>query len=515
MTIIRHPLSLIISLLSYACCLSLYAAVSSLATADEYVFTRPALTNNIHGIVCGDTTNCYGTLRYEDEAWLNEAYAERSYLASTHLRTTNEWHDIQQNLKTNPAAAFKPTPYITRPPVFEDAELFLDPNLQPISTPKKIDNLTNTYEALEWVVPTNQYHSATNYIRQTMTNGMVNVWTNLPATYVSNVVKAVYYIGRDLNGLIVTNGQKVADWNRVTTNVVTLYDMLFPTNVVTLADTRQYAELTKTRGGLNFWYSKYLVTNLYSMTRFARLTTPRTISTVYPMTNATEFIRSSSEETTNRVTTSTSFSAEFTHSVLSEDHQTRYGEDWVSDDGSPTNRFWSYGSYIKPDNLTLKLVTNIPYEVSRFKYDRSRISCADVFLSVHSTHEKRIRSSYSTQDGYKYAINTNVITHGWSIVPVGIANSTSPTNGYETLEVNVDPSALINGCETAGVPFFTETYVPPLPDAGEAEWLEDGNKREKVTEQYCLESLFIYFDTPIVILHLNPKTKLSTWSEYE
>lgn len=515
MTIIRHPLSIIISLLSYACCLSLYAAVSPLATADDFAFTRPALTNNIHGIVCGDTTNCYGTLRYEDEAWLNEAYAERSYLASTHLRTTNEWHDIQQNLKTNPAAAFKPTPYIFRPPVFEDVELFLDPNLQPISTPKKIDNLTNTYEALEWVMPTNEYHSATNYIKQTMTNGMENVWTNLPATYVSNVVKSVYYIGRDINGLIVTNGQEVADWNRVTTNVVTLYDMLFPTNVVTLADTRQYAELTKTRGGLNYWYSKYLITNLYAITRFARRTTPMTINAIYPQTNATEYIRSSSDESTANTATASSISAEFSHEIRFQDRETRYGDDWVKDDGYPTNRIWNFGYYVKPGNLRLKLLTNIPYEVSRFKYDRSRISCAEVFLQIESTHTRTARSAYTNNEGWGYMTNTTSHSFGSALVPVGKATPTSPTNGVETLEINIAPSVLINGCQVAGVPSFDQGYVPPLPEAGNPTWYEDGNSRVRETDQYCYEQLGIVIYRIIAILHLNPKTKLSNWSEYE
>lgn len=53
-----------------------HCAESPLKTADDYLFLRPVITNNIKGVVMGETGD-YGTMRSEDFAFLGEAFTER------------------------------------------------------------------------------------------------------------------------------------------------------------------------------------------------------------------------------------------------------------------------------------------------------------------------------------------------------------------------------------------------------------------------------------------------------
>ena len=63
------------------------AATTSLATTNDYYYTLPK-TTNIVGRVMGESGD-YGLVRYEDAAWIAEAWAERIALGGEYEVQTN------------------------------------------------------------------------------------------------------------------------------------------------------------------------------------------------------------------------------------------------------------------------------------------------------------------------------------------------------------------------------------------------------------------------------------------
>lgn len=66
---------IIATLLSFLCTSSLLAATTPLASADDYIFTKPSIPQLIEGKVMGEEP-AYRILRVEDMSFLNEAKAE-------------------------------------------------------------------------------------------------------------------------------------------------------------------------------------------------------------------------------------------------------------------------------------------------------------------------------------------------------------------------------------------------------------------------------------------------------
>lgn len=60
-------------------CAGVSGATSPLATASDYVYAKPAISNAIKGVIMSQSGD-YSTMRYEDIAFLREALAERNFL---------------------------------------------------------------------------------------------------------------------------------------------------------------------------------------------------------------------------------------------------------------------------------------------------------------------------------------------------------------------------------------------------------------------------------------------------
>ena len=138
-------------------------------SAADYIFTIPALTNHIRGVVVDvDSTNAYRVIRSEDADWIREALAERNAILSGRVSSTS--NNVGPIVKRGdvPAAPGFPA----------DSYSWLDgaaPLLDGVRIREELPQTTNIYTQISF---TNGYTNAVSYITMPMTNGVLSVFTN-------------------------------------------------------------------------------------------------------------------------------------------------------------------------------------------------------------------------------------------------------------------------------------------------------------------------------------------------
>lgn len=167
----RRPAILSVVLL-HACCHAAFITVPQ-SSASDYIFTVPAAPALIRGKVI-DPDNPHGPIRYEDVAWLQEAYAERAAIASGRLPTPG----------SNVTERVSADDYYLDPLGWQDHDSlgisWLDGDAHlPAVTGLRLGvgsrTTTNTY----WqTVYTNAATNAFSVITKPLTNGTVTVYTN-------------------------------------------------------------------------------------------------------------------------------------------------------------------------------------------------------------------------------------------------------------------------------------------------------------------------------------------------
>lgn len=477
------------------------AAVSPYASAADYVYQPPALTNLICGKVVGETiSNAMGTLRYEDIAYLNEAFFERRVLLGGKLTDLVSFTNHLSNVATNPVLK---SALIGQFSFDIPCNFALATNACPITEPRCLrhaqNGLLNTQEwhQVKWVASTNAYSHGTNYIIQVMTNGVADVWTNSwRQSYVSNVLDSV-----------------------VTTNAYSFYDNFFePRGLVRMCDDKRLSgdQRHDHKKNLNGPYRLSLLTNLYAVARDMSRSLPMAASyEIYP-TNADNAVERNYAwrqpnppyETTNTVRT-IEYRVDASRSASYRDLQQSYGEEWVSRQGYPN---WSDNTYrdaIVPSRTRLRLSVNVPDTATVFRASSPRVKTAEAFGLAQYQLYTNFSSSHSEQgDDDVTDVYTNFTIYGECLVPLGTCVRTDPIDGRLTFEVEIQDDTYGNTSSLSGVPFFPDSYAPVLPHVGDMRWNTDEEQgtRYQQTYQYSHSTYSCTFSDFYLILNLTPTT---------
>lgn len=460
------------------------AATSPLASASDYAFTHPAVTNAIRGIVLGDTGG-YATLRYEDVAFLLEAETERDYLTRQSV-SSNQFAEVSTSTNT-----VLKTPQITSRNIQLEPILarFLATNCE-VSTSARIVTLTNVYPIGSWSSPTNVYPGATNYICQVMTNGVTDVYTNTLPQFASNILVRA-----------------------TVTNQTSYADFCMSSHVTTL---KEDAKVRRGNGGnvalFTGPYSKSQMREYFGLIRSMRRKVPTGGGSNLAETDNAIRISSGSSSTTTNLTTSSEYYAYILKNRDAEDNQTRTGDTWSSDTGYPSDVTTFSKTFTIPQSLPMRIVTDLS-DILITHGNHIRANVADVFALVSASYRRDLDSYHTIQSGTVTDVNVETNLYGEVMIPVGQATRQSghPTL---TLTINVPTSIYQSAADELGFPFIGEPYNPSLPSVGTAQWDTDGSTRHKKTMQRAIES-YTASITLFYILHLNPKTKLQSWSEYD
>lgn len=167
----RRPVILSVVLL-HACCHAAFITVPQ-SSASDYIFTVPAAPALIRGKVI-DPDNPHGTIRYEDVAWLQEAYAERAAIASGSLPTPG----------SNVTERVSADDYYLDPLGWQDHDslgiswLDGDAPLPAVADVRLGVGSRATTNVLWQTVYTNATTNALSVIAKSLTNGTVTVYTN-------------------------------------------------------------------------------------------------------------------------------------------------------------------------------------------------------------------------------------------------------------------------------------------------------------------------------------------------
>lgn len=509
MTHIHHPLSLTIILLSYACCLPSLAAVSPLATADAYTFTRPAVTNAVKGLVMGDAGD-YGVMRYEDIAWLDEAAMERRYLSSRNGSSPQSITNDLDNVRTNTAQnLYQIGSHNTVLPISHmiAPECELSEQIRVMRHANGTDNTTNQYVVWHWSLATNRYSFATNFITQVMTNGQVNVFTNM-----------VWY-----NPTFTSNN--IPEQVTSSTNRIETADFCTVSNLITFAEDKEFVRhrMLTEEYSIRGPYARAPVTNLYGIIRRMNRTVPIEASASVSATNATyvSYSRHNGVESPPYTykTSYTSYSVDVYGSETYLDRQYKDGDNWEHDDDYPKEDSQMSRHTTIPDNLDMVLrVGSIADHVVMRNAGTPRVKSAQAFalMSCQDRYVRYASHSISTGSGTAVDIETNGWWRGEVMVPIGTATRRSSASGYLELELTVDTAVYSQAANACGVPFLGAAAEPDMPSAGTPDWSNTTEtERYKETSVHSSDDLVVSIEDIFVVLNLSPSTKLSTWSEYE
>lgn len=480
--------------------ISLVLAIASpLATADDFVFARPAHSNAIHGVVMGDSGD-YGAMRYEDFAWLNEALQERLWLVDRHTRS-NEFVRTMEIAATNPVlksvAIGAIRPDLTR----AEAGHFLAPDLQPITSPRLMISgygslLTGKVLRVSTDFSTNLYHFATNVFVQTMTNGAQDVFVDAVRTaFRSNVLDRV----------------------TVSTNPVDWVDYCFPTQVYTLAE----SQLFEDRRVRNDIWSKRSMTNIFALVRAARRTVPESASVNIPCATNQVYTDYSAlwgypPRTRTEYERGDDYSVRFVREIRYKHYQFLDGDEWQDEDGYPRTEDDFYRTTFVPMFLELELEVNMADVIATYRAQTPRVEKALAFAECLTSASIIQQAYHSTAQGTETDVNWYTNHHSLVMIPLGEATRKSGgNNGRLTFSITVPTTIYEQAANFSDVPFFPPDHTPGVPSASSPSWYQyDRSHRSqntyRKTEIEMSSSFNIY-----IIVQLNPTTKLSTWSEYQ
>ena len=477
------------------------AIASPLTSASDYVFAPPALTNRIQGILIGDAQS-YGAMRYEDMAFLSEAYAEREALG---VYNTQSDADFLARA-TNESYKVLSSPLISYPslPTGHAVDDYLAPGVEPATHAVKIRSSaegsfsweTNEVYRDEFRLSTNRYERPPLVISQSLTNGTLDVWTNLfSGSFASNIVER----------------------SGVVTNTVTIEDFCTTNGqVITVAESEMYQRQLLDDDFL--LYSHRTISNRLELVRAIRMSVPVTALKTYTNNNATtSFYRNwdGRVTSTNSHSTSTGYSCEFFYSKTSEDEQELVDGEWKSTEGYPYNGSDYTSTVTEPDGYFVARTTRPTKLKVTYKTDTPRVSKANAFAFVTVTYHHRKESSASTADGAgrHYLEITNLT--GMAMVPHGVVYRQNSEDQGIDFEVTISKSVYAQAAELTNVPFIQAMYTPDLPPVATPEWYMDGDsRRSSGKSQFASVTMSAYAELYLII-HINPTTKLPNWSEYQ
>lgn len=453
----------------------LLAVASPLQTADDYVFTKPAFSNAIKGVVMGETGD-YGTIRYEDIAFLNEAFTEldltrwsgltsNSFVNEVEYERSNSIPKSVEIKKGSSHVYFNPDPFLF--------------NAEDISTHPRMVLLTNQVEKFLFSASTNLYAMSANTIEQVMTNGTVNVWTNS-------------WPNRPFSSNTVVRTSR--------TNTISLADFCMNDHVVTFHD----IEKSYRANNLNGPYSISKITNLYAIAKAMRHSVPEEAAEIPPPLNATQSYYYKGVLDYTSSITSTVYSVD---SIKSHNfgHEQKWDDDSKAwEDIGNYDRTSSYRTLTFPNNLDIKAIASYPDIYTTLGTSTPRISNAQAFALVTTDYQILKTADASGHDDVE--VRTNLSSQ--VMIPLGNCERTSPINEKLTFEISVPLNIYKTAAEFSSIPFLEKEHVPDLLPAMTPEWRNGGYEtRYKSSSEHSEERLYSDFEI-YLILELNPKTDL-------
>lgn len=500
-------MKLTVTLLSCACCLAIEAAVSPYQTASDYVFQPPALTNLIRGVVIGDEGG-YGTMRYEDIAFLNEAIFERKVLLGLELNDNASLTNHLNNVATNPPLS---SARITSRTFGLPSGHFLATNAVLATGAKLLVSKdrdwvhTNHWEGSRWHYATNVYPAVTNVIEQTMTNMVKDVYTNIwPHAYTSNIVERY-----------------------TATNVGEIVDSMFePRGMQTLADdARIYQGDTNRLDEYRLFgpYSMSQMTNLYSIVRDMKRSVPRSSSYgLWPTNAEPSAVTSWSKIGDNDPQTSTNKSRDVTYSFIASvyktksDSQQKIDGEWISLEGYPIDRTVSYRETCEPANFSLRLSSGVSFTSATWRASSPRIPSAQAFALVNVASTRTIDARHSSPDGTVVDATNYVHEAASAVVPLGKCDLLSdPWLDQVAFAVDVSPSIYRQAADVSSIDFVNASDLPSpaAPSSGDyVTDVDDLNRTRQGTSNATVD--FNAFISDIyIILTINPSASLQGWNK--
>ena len=479
--------------------IALFAATSPLSSADDYVFAMPTLTNNVKGLVMGDSGD-YGNVRYEDVAFLREAFAERVAIASGSINT----NDLER-ARTNRTV---------RTPEIQNSILILSDD---VMTSEPSDSTRIMLRAGEDDYPTNRFVyftfsvtnkpavAVTNYVTQVMTNGTVDVWTNV-----------TWYAAS--NGLVT-----VATAH---TNLVGITDFCARDFILRPGQSAATNEPPALPSSCNILYGhpfrRAQVTNAFAVARRVRRSVPKSASILPARGNALSSHASWNEQGDNPTTVTTNTSSLYsvliyqTYSSGESQKRASTDDEWEVDEPPYEIEYGSNDAAV-PYHLRGRIAVNVPDLLATYRAASPRIPSADVYAHVYATctHVERASHTVEGDPAWVYNVNTNWSEHGEAMVPLGtFERSPDPTNGLITLDGEIDHEIYASIAGMTGVTFYDADSRPSLPPAGAAQMhtSEDGLSRFKGVSISAQHSLSVFISI-YAILNMSPKTTLEGWNE--
>lgn len=477
------------------------AAVSPLATANDYVFARPAVTNAIHGLVMGDTGD-YGTMRYEDVAFLKEAFSERAALGNAFGKRQSWFADYFARAETNKVLK---SVLINNPQntllgdLADAADDFLSPDVELLSSAVVISkqgevqaktNFTYTTYALN----TNTFNIATNFITQVMTNHTVNVWTNsFLNPFMTNTLVSVTR----------------------TNDVVDIDDYILIPGKITYSDSERF----KSFSILKKPFLKSVVTNLFMAARELNRLKPFGASFNVNQNNGKRFYRAwedDEDEPSEDTVTTSGYSVFTTQTSAYRDRQEYQDGEWQSEEGYPKDTLSGYLSSTTPNTLNGKITVSIPMAVVTNKTSSPRITKAVAYALVNVDWTQTVNKESSTESGTSYTEYSSTNQYGTVLFKIGdVSLVNDRESDYVNFSVTIKPGIFADAANAAGVNFLSANQKVDPEDRPDPEWYNESDyRRSKYSTSTKRETFEGSFDI-YVVMYINPTTKLQHWSEYQ
>lgn len=474
---------------------SLANGAQSPLTAGYYIWAKPGNTNLVQGLLHGDQPGP-GLLRYEDMLFLKESLAEREALS----RGSYSYNDFAAVLSST-NRVWVDTIRETSPGDFSCLTRFLDPGVQPSASPRVVfmpgaDYRTNaTVVSDRWQWRTNAVPFAPAVVTQAMTNRTVNVQTNRFAgtAVVTNAIELV----------TVTNANVT----------LALRDFCTAGTARDMTESLAWKMLrADPRRGATFKgpYSHATVSNNYALARAMRRLMPMALGSESTRTNGLHWVRNNGSSHFS-FETLTYYSANAIWSFNGTDRQT-YNGSWQSDSGYPKNVTTSFGESHIPDTLPLRLVTSLDSSLDTFS-TRGRILTGDAFALVTLTQTHSLLATHTEASGVVVDASTNYTESAQVMMPIGqaVREPDRPTLCLTVTTGNIYEQA----CQHVGFAYYSRSTEPVPPRPGQASWHYTSQTTREKTTYFGADVTTSGSIQAFVILHLNPNTKLNTWSEYD
>lgn len=510
----KHLLTIII-LGSSAAVLTAAAATSPLASASDYYFTAPALTNNIRGKVMGDSGD-YGIFRSEDLAFIAEAIAEREALFNgtgsqaswtNHISSITNGANRLDSLEINPISITIDCPVMNPDNDLSEAIRILEPATNTIAYTNN-----QSYLSAKWMFETNHVRYA-----QIMTNGVEDVYTNQ------------FEFMSFTNYHVVVWSNALGEADLCTTDY--LYPFPSPRNLVPNLQnspsgnqkSHYYYGGEGTHPG-DPTYSKGQLTNLYALVRGIKRTRPRVITQLYP----TNFVSVTFEKrygdtdpanwTDGETISTNSYQVDFKIENDRSHYEKKYidtSEDNPHEHGDPTDYFHS--RLIEPQ------VTRIVFSSGVLKSVNTtggveRVKKAHVFACCSATYSQYNQTTWSTTNSATFFPTFATNLTKTVMIPLGTATPMNVESyDFVCLGMEFDNAAILakDALELCGYPSLTyRQYSSNYLDGQAPERIQLGTDYY-MTEffQYCSDTLMLSPLKYYAVLEFEPRTTLESWKE--